>query len=61
MAGKARIPGCLMNVVKMADGRWLMLFRSIQLLTSMHQDLYQFFAVVIERIMLLIGQIPITV
>ena len=24
MAGKARIPGCLMNVVKMADGRWLM-------------------------------------
>jgi hypothetical protein len=43
MAGKARIPGCLMNVVKMADGRWLMLFRSVQFLTTMHQDLYQFF------------------
>jgi hypothetical protein len=24
MAEKALFPGCLMNVVKMADGRWLM-------------------------------------
>jgi hypothetical protein len=23
MAEKAQFPGCLMNVVKMADGRWL--------------------------------------